>query len=71
MNKVSTIDFYCLTLVAAKYRQTYGKKLSNSPTFSNVDEINSWLHDLKIWECYRHLQEVTRSCYLSFTSRQS
>ena len=27
------------------------KKLLNPPVLSNVDEIDSWLHDLQIWEC--------------------
>ena len=44
--------FYCLSLVAEEYRHNYGKKkLLNPPVLSNVDEIDSWLHDLQIWEC--------------------
>ena len=48
---VITIDFYSLTLVAEEYRQSYGKKKSlNPPVLSNADEIDSWLHNLQIWE---------------------
>ena len=48
---VSTIDFYCLTLVGEEYRQNYGGKLLNPPGLSNIDEIDFWLHGLQIWEC--------------------
>ena len=27
------------------------KKLLTPPVLNNVDEIDSWLHDLQIWEC--------------------
>ena len=30
------------------------KKLLNPPGFSNLDEIDTWLYDLHIWECGRH-----------------
>ena len=48
---VSTIDFYCLTLVGEEYRQNYGGKLLNPPGLSNIDEIDFWLHGLQIWQC--------------------
>ena len=33
------------------------KKLLNPPVLSNVDEIDSWLHDLQIWECVTDIDQ--------------
>ena len=33
------------------------KKLLNPPVLSNVDNIDSWLHDLQIWNCVTDLEK--------------
>ena len=33
------------------------KKLLNPPVLSNVYEIDSWLHDLQIWECFTDIDK--------------
>ena len=37
-------------MVAEEYRQKYDKKLLSPPVLSHVNEIESWLHGLQIWE---------------------
>ena len=47
------------------------KKLLNPPVLSDVDNIDSWLHDIQIWKCVTALEKKQQgylSCYLSFTS---
>ena len=33
------------------------KKLLNPPVLSDVDNIDSWLHDLQIWKCVTDLEK--------------
>ena len=47
------------------------KKLLNPPVLSNVDEIDSWLHDLQIWECVTDIDKKQQGpvIYLSLSGK--
>ena len=54
-----------------EYRQNYGKKLLSPPVLSNVDKIDSWRHDLQIWECVKDIDKKQQGAviYLSLLDK--
>ena len=47
------------------------KKLLNPPVLSDVDNIDSWLHDLQIWKCVTDLEKKQQGpiIYLSLPDK--
>ena len=43
------------------------KKLLNPPVLSNVNEIDSWLHDLQIWECVTDIHKKQQAPVISLS----